>query len=218
MPMALRRVVIALVLVVAACTDGGATPDEGSTFTPTAPSSSTVVAGISDTSETTSTTVGTTIVTGRANFVIGDVTFGDSATIAVGNLGPDPGDLTGYWIAVHPYYLELPSTILLPGDALIVSIAEDADPELVITASGLLPSLDGASGEIGLYASGGFGDPNALVDYVEWGTAGHQRSPVAVEAGIWPEDTAIAVGGSATGLIAEDRSIPGPDGWGVANS
>lgn len=163
-------------------------------------------------------TAGTTIVTGRAVFVLGDVTFGAAATIEVGNLGPDPGDLTGYWLAVHPYYLELPSTVLVPGDVLIVSIAEDADPEFVVAAAELLPPLDRSSGEIGLYSSGKFGDSNAIVDYVEWGSAGHVRTGVAVDAGIWAEAEAIAVDGSATGLVAEDRSKPGLEGWVVAGS
>lgn len=215
----MKRIAIVLALIIAACTDGGAAPDDGSSFTPTAPTSSTVAAEISDSSETTVTTVpDTTIVTGRATFVIGDVTFGDAATIAVGNLGPDPGDLTGHWLAVHPYYLELPATVLLPGDALVVGIAEDADPDVVVPVFGLLPPLSSSSGEIGLYMSGAFGDANAIVDYVEWGTAGHLRSSVAVAAGIWPEDVAIAVDGSATGLTAEDRSNPGPEGWSVAGS
>ncbi|MEN8113849.1 MAG: hypothetical protein ABFS21_05630 [Actinomycetota bacterium] len=216
--MALKRTLLVLTLLAAACTDGGATPDDGSAFTPTAPTSSTVATQNSGTAETTSTTTGTTIVTGRATFVLGDITFGDAATITVGNLGPDPGDLTGYWLAVHPYYLELPSTVLLPGDAIIVSIAEDADPELVVTAAELLPQLDRASGEIGLYANGDFGDPSAVIDYVEWGTTGHIRSAVAVEAGVWPEEAAITVDGSATGLVAEDRTKPGPEGWSLAGT
>lgn len=155
----------------------------------------------------------TTIVTGNARFVIGSVVFGESATIEIGNLGPDAGDLTGFWIAVHPFYLEIPSMIIAPGKAIIVSIAEEADPELVIPAAGLLPVLKSGSGEIGLYSSGGFGDPDAIVDYVEWGSTGHVRSGVAIEAGLWPTEQTIVIEGTATGLTAGSRSEPGPQGW-----
>jgi hypothetical protein len=212
-PVPLRRILIAVMLVAAACTDGGAAPDESSVFTSTAPTTSSIATG-STVGET--TTVGSTVVTGRATFVIGDITFGDASTITVGNLGPDPGDLTGYWLAVHPYYLELPSTVLLPGDTIVVGVAEDADPEALVPAFGLLPALSGASGEIGLYSRGDFGDPGAVVDYVEWGTSGHERTTVAVAAEAWPADAVIVTDGSTTGLVAVDRTTTGPDGWMLA--
>ncbi len=210
----MKRAAIALVLVLSACTSSGTQPDsaDGSTLEPTTPSPTTTVPG-DDTGTTTPDTTSSTIVTGNARFVIGSVVFGESATIEIGNRGPDAGDLTGFWIAIHPFYLEIPSTIIAPGKAIIVSIAEGADPDLVIPAAGLLPPLKSGSGEIGLYSSGGFGDPDAMVDYVEWGSTGHVRSSVAIAAGLWPEDQAIVIDGAATGLTADDRSEPGPQGW-----
>jgi hypothetical protein len=211
-----RRSAIALVLVLSSCSGGGASSDAGvgSTLEPAPPAPTTTTRG-TDAAITVPDTTSTTVVTGDARFVIGSVVFGDGGTIEVGNLGPDAGDLTGFWIAIHPYYLELPSTILAPGTALIVSYAEEADPELVIPAAGLLPILKSGSGEIGLYASGDFGDPDSIVDYVEWGSTGHVRSTVAIEAGLWPEDQVIVIDGSATGLTVGDRSEPGPQGWSV---
>ena len=212
--MAVKSAAIALVLVLSACTGGGTSADSesGSTLEPTTPSTTTTVPG-DDVVTTTPDVTSSTMVTGNARFVIGSVVFGESGTIEIGNLGPDAGDLTGFWVAIHPYYLEIPSTIIAPGKAIIVSIAEGADPELVIPAAGLLPALKNGSGEIGLYSSGGFGDPDAMVDYVEWGTTGHIRSNVAIEAGLWPEEQAIVIDGTATGLTADDRSDPGPQGW-----
>jgi len=212
--MAVKSAAIALVLVLSACTGGGTSADSesGSTLEPTTPSPTTTVPG-DDVVTTTPDVTSSTMVTGNARFVIGSVVFGESGTIEIGNLGPDAGDLTGFWVAIHPYYLEIPSTIIAPGKAIIVSIAEGADPELVIPAAGLLPALKNGSGEIGLYSSGGFGDPDAMVDYVEWGTTGHIRSNVAIEAGLWPEEQAIVIDGTATGLTADDRSDPGPQGW-----
>jgi hypothetical protein len=209
-----KRTAIALLLVLSACTNGGVSPDaeDNSTLEPTTPSPTTTVPGDAE-GTTAPETTSTTVITGNAAFVIGSVAFGEESTIEIGNLGPDTGDLTGFWIAVHPYYLEIPSTIIAPGKAIIVSIAEDADPELVITASGLLPALKSGSGEIGLYSSGDFGDPGAIVDYVEWGSTGHVRSYVAIEAGLWPEDQTIVTDGTATGLTAGDRSDAGPQGW-----
>ncbi|MEA3510978.1 MAG: hypothetical protein U9R51_06035 [Actinomycetota bacterium] len=210
----MKSAAVALVLVLSACTSSGTSPDSGgaSTLEPTTPSPTTTVQG-EEVGTTAPGTTTSTIVTGNVRFVIGSVVFGESGAIEIGNLGPDTGALTGFWIAIHPYYLEIPSTIIAPGKAITVSMAEDADPELVIPAAGLLPALKGGSGEIGLYSSGGFGDPDAIVDYVEWGTTGHTRSTVAIAAGLWPEDQAIVIDRSATGLTADDRSDPGPQGW-----
>jgi hypothetical protein len=209
-----KRAAVALVVVLSACSSSGASSDSegGSTLEPTTPSPATTVLGDED-GTTALDTTSTTIITGNVTFVIGSVTFGEQGTIEIGNLGPDTGDLTGFWIAIHPFYLEIPSTIIAPGKAIVVSVAPGADPDLVIPAAGLLPVMKSGSGEIGLYASGGFGDPDAIVDYVEWGSTGHVRSDVAIEAGLWPEDQAIVIDGSATGLTAEDRSEPGPQGW-----
>lgn len=212
--MVVKYAAIALVLVLSACTGSGTSSDaeNGSTLEPTTPSPTTTVPG-DEVATTAPDTTSSTIVTGNARFVIGSVVFGESGTIEIGNLGPDAGDLTGFWIAIHPFYLEIPSTIIAPGKAIIVSIAEEADTELVIPAAGLLPALKSGSGEIGLYSSGGFGDPDAMVDYVEWGSTGHVRSSVAIAAGLWPENQAIVIDGTATGLTADDRSEPGPQGW-----
>ncbi len=204
---------IVVALLLASCT-GGADPDASSTSTlePAPPVSTTSSLAPGDETTVTEPT-STTIVTGNARFIIGSIVFGDQGTIEVGNLGPDAGDLSGVWIAIDPYYLELPSTVLAPGTALIVSVAEDADPTLVLPAAGLLPTLTGASGEIGLYRSGIFGSPDAMLDYVQWGTTEHVRTSVAVAAGLWPEGETIPTDGSATGLAVGDREEPGPGGW-----
>jgi len=210
-----KRTAIAFVLLLlAACTGTGAGADGSSTSTlepapPVSTTSSPTAEGATTVAESTSTTV----VIGNARFIIGSIVFGDQGTIEVGNLGPDAGDLTGLWLAIDPYYLELPSTVLAPGTALIVSVADDADQTLVLPAAGLLPPLTSASGEIGLYRSGDFGNPGSIIDYVEWGSTGHVRSAVAIAAGLWPEEETIAIDGSATGLTVGDRSEPGPAGW-----
>ncbi len=200
--------------MLAACSGGtaDADPDDGPILESTPPSSTATTAPAS-TEDGEETTTSTTVVTGDARFVIGDVVFGDTGSIAVGNLGPDAGDLTGHWVAVHPYYLELPSTILAAGTSIVVSVDPVADPELVVTAFDLLPPLRAASGEIGLYSSGAFADPAAMVDYVAWGSTNQVRFATAVAAGVWPEDDVLAVEGSTTKLIIGDRSEPGPQGW-----
>ena len=210
----MKRTAIAIALFLAACSGGttGSDTDNGPILESTPPSSTaTTATGSTETDVETSTS--TTVVTGDARFVIGNVVFGDLGSIEVGNLGPDAGDLTGHWLAVDPFYLELPSTVLAAGKSVVVSMDVDADPDLVVTAAGLLPPLNATSGEVGLYTSGDFGDPAAMVDYLVWGSTNQVRYPVAVAAGLWPEDVVVIVDAGATGLTIADRTEPGPQGW-----
>jgi len=182
-----RRTAIAIALVLAACSSG--TADSDAVVGPileSTPPSSVASSTPSSTGPGEPSTSSTTVVIGDSRFVIGNVVFGETGSIEVGNLGPDAGDLSGHWLAVHPYYLELPSTVLTQGTSVVVSVDEAADPELVVAAAGLLPPLRASSGEVGLYRSGDFGDPDAIVDYVAWGSPNQVRFGVAVAAGLWP--------------------------------
>jgi hypothetical protein len=209
-----RRAAIAILLLVTACSGGSGDPnsDDGPILESTPPSSTATT--VADSAESDGeTTTSTTLVTGDAQFVIGDVVFGDLGSIEVGNLGPDAGDLTGHWLAVDPFYLEMPSTVLAAGRSVVVSMDVDADPDLVVAAAGLLPPLNAASGEVGLYSSGDFGNPAAMVDYLAWGSTDQVRYPVAIAAGLWPEEEVVVVDANATGLAIVDRTRPGPQGW-----
>lgn len=140
------------------------------------------------------------VVTIDARFVLSTVVFGDQGWIEVINTGPQAGNIHGHWIAIHPFYLELPSTIVEVGQGVRVSLDPDADPGVVVSAAGLLPALVAPAGEVGLYSSGNFGDPNSIVDYLEWGSGGHFRSTVAIAAGIWDETSVVPMEGSEGGL------------------
>jgi len=209
-----KRTAIAIALFLAACSGGTTDSDtDNGPILESTPPSSTATTATDSTGTDVETTTSTTVVTGDARFVIGNVVFGDLGSIEVGNLGPDAGDLTGHWLAVDPFYLELPSTVLAAGKSVVVSMDVDADPDLVVAAAGLLPPLNATSGEVGLYTSGDFGDPAAMVDYLVWGSTNQVRYPVAVAAGLWPEDVVVIVDAGATGLTIADRTEPGPQGW-----
>jgi hypothetical protein len=209
-----KRTAIAIAILLTACSGGGSDSesDNGPILESTPPSSTATTATNSAEIDA-DTTTSTTVVTGDARFVIGSVSFGDLGSIEVGNLGPGAGDLTGHWLAVDPFYLELPSTILGAGKSIVVSVDIGADPELVVAAAGLLPPLSAGSGEVGLYTSGEFGNAAAMADYLAWGSTNQVRFPVAVAAGLWPEDEVVVVDAAATGLTIVDRTTPGPQGW-----
>ena len=56
-------------------------------------------------------------------------------------------------------------------------------------------TLTDSSGEFGLYSSASFGSADAIVAYVQWGSADNGRSSVAVEAGLIAEGDFVDNGG-----------------------
>ncbi len=159
----MRRLAIAvtaLALVAAACSGGSPAPDAGTSSTP-APGSSTAAASSAPSSTGTSSPLVIVAVDFAAGFVL------------LRNDGDEPVDLAGYWLCNRPNYVELPSRTVAPGEVL----------ELDTAVSDL--SLDPAGGELALYSSRSFGDPAAILRYVQWGSDGHGRTDVAVTAGVW---------------------------------
>ena len=185
-----RIAAIAVVLVTAACSS--------STTTTTAPTATGTGAP-----EPPSTAVATTVplVTVDASFAIGTVVFGEQGWIELVNTGPQAGNIHGHWIAIHPYYLEMPSAIVEVGQGVRVSLDPSTASESLVVAANLLPELAASGGEVGLYSNGSFGDPDAIVDYVEWGSGGHFRSTVAMAAGIWDETRIVPMVGNEGGLV-----------------
>ncbi|PHI21624.1 hypothetical protein CEQ90_02095 [Lewinellaceae bacterium SD302] len=86
------------------------------------------------------------------------------------NVGP-------YWLCNFPAYDQLESLTVDCGDL-------NLQPGATVVVSGW-DAFDSNDAEIGLYSSAAFSNSAAIVSYVEYGSAGHQRSAVAVAAGIW---------------------------------
>ncbi len=183
---------IAGVFVLSACAGSATTTTQATAPTPTTE--------LPPTPTTEQATATPPVVTIDASFVLSTVVFGDRGWIEVINTGPQAGNIHGHWIAIHPFYLELPSTIVEVGQSVRISLDPDADPGVVVSAAGLLPVLVAPAGEVGLYSSGNFGDPNSIVDYLEWGSGGHFRSTVAIAAGIWDENSVVPMEGNEGGL------------------
>lgn len=162
---------------------------------------------IADSTTTLAVTTTRPVVSVDATFAIGSVVFGEQGWIEVVNTGSNTGNVSGFWIAIHPFYLELPSAIVEVGERVTISLQPEGTSALV-HAAGLLPVLRAADGEVGLYSHGNFGDPTAIVDYVEWGSGGHFRSTVAVAAGIWDETRIVATSGDEGGLALDPDGSP----------
>ncbi len=113
--------------------------------------------------------------------VINEV-YPDNVVVELKNLGTSNVDVANYWICQFPAYYEVQAQTALCGDT-------DLEPGEILSVQIDNSSLQNVDGEVGLYTRRAFGDPTAIVDYMEWGFAGHQRASVAITAGIWSSDT-----------------------------
>lgn len=115
-------------------------------------------------------------------------------TVEITNVGDADVDVNGLILCNFPAYAPIEGAeMIAPGE----SITVDAG------AAGV--ELADDQGEMGIYTVSEFENPDAILTYVEWGTSGHQRSTVAVSAGIWDGD-AVDAGSVLTANVAEPTS------------
>lgn len=178
-----RAIMTVLVTLVAAACGGGESTDS----TTVAPATTIAASTTSDASTTTSAPESTTTTTETTTtavaerpaapavspLVITSVDF-DEEYAVITNVTGSGYSLEGHFICNFPTYAPIGELGTIPaGESFTVELA-------TIAAST-------GSGEIGIYTTNDFSNPDAMVTYVEWGTPGHARSGVAVAAGLWTE-------------------------------
>ncbi len=131
--------------------------------------------------------------------VLDAVVFEGAPMVVLRNAGDEPYDISGHFLCNRPSYMALPDAIIEPGDVLEVDATELA--------------LDPANGEVGLYTTSSYDDPDAMLRYVQWGEAEHGRTETAVAAGLWPSGEAIGNGGASLFATSDDPTSAA--GWSV---
>lgn len=79
-----------------------------------------------------------------------------------------------------------------------------------------LGGVEPSGGEIGLYLSDSFSDPEAMIEYVAWGESGHSRMDVALDAGEWA-DGSVETSSDSLVIIRADQSLNGPGAWSASD-
>lgn len=123
------------------------------------------------------------------------ITGVDASTsiVSITNHGDADVDPNGIILCNFPDYGPIAGAdVIGPGETITVDAGAAGVP------------LDAASGEFGLYTGNDFTDPSLMVAYVEWGNAGHQRSSVAVAAGVWDGEFVDA----GTGVLSASVDNP----------
>lgn len=99
-----------------------------------------------------------------------------TGTIELHNVGAEAVDASTMFFCNRPAYTSLSALELVSG-------------ELMIPADGFLvlkwDAIASADAELGLYSEASYNSADAIQSYIAWGSAGHGREGVAVEAGLW---------------------------------
>ena len=120
-----------------------------------------------------------------AQVVINEIDFA-TKSVEIKNVGTTSVDVSNYWLCNFPSYSRVGVLTVSSGSPINLASGEF----LVVVFD---KTLNLADGELGLYDKGGsFSSSSAIVDYVEWGKTGHQRSSVAVQAGTWTTGSFVA--------------------------
>ena len=113
--------------------------------------------------------------------VVNEISSG--GLLEIKNVGFDTIDVSDYIVCMLSVYDALGNMNVNCGGSFLL------EPDSLITvelSASLANVFDAADGEAALYVpNGAFGNPDDIVDYVEWGSSGHTRSDVAAAAGIW---------------------------------
>ena len=127
----------------------------------------------------------------HAQIVINELD-GSADRVEIKNLGLDPVNVSTYILCTWPQYNSLGSLNLESGNLVL------AGGELLVVTGHPFNENDG---ELGLYINSSFSSASSIVDYVEWGSTGHVRSSVAVNANIWTTSDFVAAPPSGTSLM-----------------
>ncbi len=155
----------------------------------------------------------------QAAFAITAVAFGDDGYVEIRNVGGAAGRFQDWFLCQRPAYQSVALEIdLAPGEGVWVAVGDGTglapsdDIVVILPGNGGFGRLQPEDGEIGLYRDSSFGNAGSILSYVEWGEAGHGRSSVAVDAGIWQDGGFVPGGGSR--ITATGGVVPiSPTDW-----
>ncbi len=146
---------------------------------------------------------GENCVMGDPLLVLNEVT--GTGLVEIKNIGTGSINIGDHYLCQAPTYELIDSLEIECGDL-------DLAPGELVTLRLDDIMISGMDGEMALYRSDSFTDPSAIVSYVEWGSAGHTRSSVAVSAGLWIADDIAETFGTDMSL-SYDGSGVGADNW-----
>ena len=107
-----------------------------------------------------------------------------NGNVELTNIGDDTINVSTYFLCNFPNYIRMDTLNIICGSLIIA-------PGGFVTVDASSLNFTSADGELGLYEDDSFSSASSILDYVEWGSSGHQRSAIAANAGIWTNGTSV---------------------------
>ncbi|UCH25839.1 MAG: hypothetical protein JSV66_18255 [Trueperaceae bacterium] len=129
-----------------------------------------------------------------------------TGTFELHNTGDSEVDVSSVVVCNRPAYAPMSDLEVVSGS-------------LVIPAGGYLvavwDAIAAGEAEFGIYSDNRFSNADSLIDYIEWGSAGHGREGVAETAGLWTAGTFIAPPGEGQTIAMTGSAMDGDpvDNW-----
>jgi hypothetical protein len=130
----------------------------------------------------------------RINEVLADPKGPETAATRVEliNTAGSALDLVNLNLVVGTFHYAVPSSLVVPAGGLVVVHLNESGastPSDIFTGA-TLPDLDPAGGSFSLFVDDqNFADPAGMIDFFQWGSAGHAGEDVAAAAGLWTTGT-----------------------------
>ncbi len=135
-----------------------------------------VLASCSDDDETVNITPEPPVAA-EISVVLNEVQYQTGDLVEILNTGTTNADLSDFWLCLGPGTYQRIGTLTAQSGSIT-----DLGPGEYLVLPYTMPDTDGG---LGLYSTNTFADANAIVDFVQWGSAGSARENVAVQAGVW---------------------------------
>ena len=120
------------------------------------------------------------------------------------NAGSETVNVSSMYLCDFPIYPLISDLTILSGSYTILP-----GEYLVLSWN----TLDGNDAEVGFYSGTNFSDPSDLLDYMQYGTAGHQREGVAVSAGEWTAGEFVPLAPTGETIQFFDNGPEGAGNW-----
>lgn len=125
-------------------------------------------------------------------------------SIALTNSGTEDVRTEGLWLAQAGELSEFNIFTLEPRATILFSVRD-------------VGGVDNSGGEIALLDSDNVSNADSMLDYVAWGTSGHDLIGVAADAGRWSPDEVLETQADTVFIVRGDPSTTGPIAWDVTS-
>lgn len=144
------------------------------------------------------------VTTGDATlFSINEIGLGENGFVALTNYTDVPASLDGLYLCQGRDCFKLPDVVVDPETTVRIAVGNGTGLENVVATHATIGELRPFDGEVALFNSNDFDDPQEIAVYFQWGAPLHQLTQMAIDAGLWLEGGYGPSGENATRLYRD---------------